>query len=165
MFKTNKNTNKDNKSSKKKNILYILIAIIAIIIAFILGLYLNDDLPRFDNADDWDGNVRVGDNSDTGNDSIAIVGYPSATITSENRTMPLINSDKNDVNIIFTVIDEDGTEVYKTDYIAPGKVKNADIYDKLSTGTHNLTIQYKTFDAKTNSVCTGANVAVTVTKE
>lgn len=94
-------------------------------------------------------------------ESIKIPGFKSETLDNNNQELYLTNPQDNSVYIKYDIKERNKT-IYETDYIEPGLMVKANIYDSLSQGIHDIDINLFTRDIITGENCNGAKMKIKV---
>lgn len=141
-------------NTKNKHLKSITIFMIIILIIIVLLIIINNK-----NTSQFESGLN-----DTINQaSIAIPGYESLTLTANSKVqnLRLSNPRQNQCYFQITLYLEDGTELWKSDLIKPGKAsKTMKLNQKLATGTYpNAILKYSCF--KMNDELTPLNGAET----
>lgn len=100
--------------------------------------------------------------------SIAVPGFESTTVKAgqEQQNVWLYNPEKNNCNFSVTILLPDGTEVYKSGLIAPGKaIYTAEFTQQVKVGTYeNAALQYD-FYSLDGTACGGTKAYFTLEVE
>ena len=98
---------------------------------------------------------------------IDVNGFNNVTIRKNAKYLFLDNPENNHVYFVYTVEDENGNEVYKSDYIEPGENSgvNWEIRKDLDVGTYELTFHVHTYDINTMETRVGTSFKATVVIE
>ena len=99
---------------------------------------------------------------------IAIPSYSAITVKADATSVevPFRNPDVNGVYFVLTLTLDDGTELYKSNYIAPGEsVGTATFTKALPKGTYTGKLKYETFSMDDYSQRNGTELPITVTAE
>lgn len=94
----------------------------------------------------------VTQNVPTITETTTFTGYRDIVIDDTNQLLVLSNSETNTVYFQY-VLSENGKELYKTNMIRPGKVKNVNLKELLSNGSHKIRIDTLTYDIDSKEPC------------
>lgn len=154
---------------------YLLVRIIAILLCLaiiLLGIYFVSNLDVSDktqnsildidqNAVDNDPNSQV----NSSGSGIQIPGFKAININanSKNVQVSFSNPQGNPCYFVVSLMLEDGTELYKSKMIPPGKgVYNISLEKALSKGEYNGILKYETYGIDGLNPMNGANLKLTV---
>lgn len=114
-------------------------------------------------GEEWDGQLgdRAGDSMEN-QESIEIPGYNKLTVNSKFPEVTLINTDANDVYLQYTITDEEGEQLYKSELILPNETVKWNAKEVLKNGEYNLKFHISTYDMETQQPYNGANQSVLV---
>lgn len=154
---------------RRLSLLIILIPLLLLLL-FCGIFYCNNDNDRDD-----DGGIDIEDavdysDDETGAADDAIVeyteipGFVDKTYTDLDRVIKLYNPKGNTVYFQYLLYENDEV-IFETDWIAPNKMVEYNIYENLSSGSHDIKIVINTCDIDTYAVCSGANQEITVSVE
>ena len=115
-------------------------------------------------AKNWDGTTGKGTDTEAKTEQTEIPGYANLYVTKASPNINLGNPEENTVYFKY-VIEENGTVLFQTDLIAPGKAIPANLYEKLTDGEHTLSFVISTYDVTTQAPCNGATQSVVITKK
>ncbi|WP_143315265.1 hypothetical protein [Clostridium sp. HBUAS56017] len=156
----------------KKNLLPLRIVITLICLAIILfGIYYAsnlDDSKTQDSIIDIDPNAIDNDpNSqvNTSGNGIQIPGFKILNIAADNKNAQVgfSNPQGNPCYFVVSLILEDGTELYKSKMIPPGKgIYNILLEKTLPKGEYNGILKYETYGVDGLNPMNGANLKLTV---
>lgn len=172
---------KDGKSMRKR-ILLVLLVLLLIAGGVLVGLNWNNwfgpdtsqtdgNSPDIDpNAEDRQGTLPNGNDNGGTSDGIAIPGYKSITLKAsvKEQSVSLVNPEQNNCYFVLSLILEDGTDIYKSKMIPPGKwLYKIELTKTLTAGTYeNCTLKYETYRMdETLASMNGADVNVTLIVE
>lgn len=128
------------------------VAILACCVVAILGItFYNDNRDKGLTGNVWDGETNNED-TDLGNDSIAIPGYTVQAVNKKNPCIVLGNPDINDVYFTYHIYDENNDEIYTSDYIHPGEKDDWNVYDMIQPGEHEFRFLITTCDLEDKDV-------------
>lgn len=144
----------ENKKSKKK--LIVTIIIILLILALAVGgliIYNNHFAGKPADSDgvvgkvvtDWDDGIENTPSSSEGG-GVQIPGYKAATMNYGDKSLQISigNPKENKCGFYATVKLEDGTVLYKSDFLAPGSgLTNIPISVSLEKGEHKAMVLYQ----------------------
>lgn len=150
---------------------FILIAILILIGVMMAGMALYATWGRFNSKGDKPGlefepphDIVEEDKREAVTETIEIPGYPNITLSESKKELQLINPEGNTVYFMYIILEGD-TEIYRTKAILPGNSVMCDLYSKLDSGTHTLTLSVVTYDVDTQAGCNGADQDILVTIE
>lgn len=112
-------------------------------------------------------NEETDNDSDINNDDerIAIPGYVTQRVTEEKPTISLGNPKRNDVYFTYHISDENGKEIYTSDYISPGMKIDWNAYEDLPDGTNTYRFLITTCDMVDTTIpYNSAEMTVEITK-
>ena len=114
-------------------------------------------------AVDWEG-VHV---SETGGvaESIAMPGYKSIMVDAgkTEANVNLYNPENNPCYFVISLVLDDGTLLYQSDMIAPGKgLYKITLAEPLPAGEYAATLQYETYSLEDLTPMNGANIRLTL---
>lgn len=172
------NTDQDYAAVLRKNwIFFILSFLLIVLILFGISTAVwknvlkvnrvvdNKVQLEFQDTREWDGTLPgEGSSSTEETGSIDIIGYPDQHLTQEKPFLLFINLESNTVNMVFTVLDEDGTQLYRSKYIAPGQMYEWDAYNGIPREECEVEIRIETFDTADNMPCNGTSQWVKIRK-
>lgn len=158
--------------AKRPILLFIILGIFSLaLLGFgILNLLPKEVIPEqiiellpIENAEDWDGEYAKGESTEAIAEQTEIPGYANLFVSKDSPNIPLINPENNTVYFKY-VIKEGDTIIYETNLIEPNKMVNANLYDILIVGEHELTFHISTYDINTQVGCNGATQTVSIIK-
>lgn len=129
--------------------------------------YIETDPDYDDEQRDWDGALpKSGKDSTAAQDTTTFPGYSTVIVTQDNPVMELVNPSINTVDFRYTVLNAEGTELYTTSKIRPGKCVPFSI-GKLfnATGSYELNLIIKTFDVESGVECTSVTIPIVLVIE
>lgn len=145
-----------NSDKNNRRIIIILLLVILALIAALLWLYFSHQQRIDKNA------VGIVEGKQATTEYATIPGFESMIFAADTTEQEVYfaNPESNTVNLQLTLSLPDGTELYKSDLIEPGKVvKNITISKALSPGTYeNANLHYDCFTSE-NEKCNSANVS------
>ena len=140
----------------------IVIVVLFILIIIIESLFLFIRYPKENNEDHFQENSIV----ENSNNSIAIPGYEGSTLkaNSKKQDLSLKNPAENNCYFIITLYLEDGTELWKSDYIKAGDIsKPIKLNQELSAGNYSAKLKYECFALnKEKTPLNGAEINLTL---
>jgi len=139
---------KDNNSNSNQKLKIIIILLLLITIVSLSATFYFIFLK--DNSNSWiDNNGNYIQEVEKNPDSISIPGYESITLkaNTKKQTIALQNPEKNLCLFVIKLYLEDGTLIYESDYIKPGKVsKQIILKQPLVEGVYpNSILEYSCF--------------------
>lgn len=159
MEKENKNNN--NNNDKKKNIIAIIFLIVLVILALLFAK--RNVAPKNELDFEDDKKIEAEDNTtEASTEYIDVPGYSNLQVTSEKKTVRLINPEDNTVYFVYQINSDNGKMIYKTKAIKPGNMVEVDLYSILSSGDHTVNIVVNTYDVDTQEVCNGTTQQVMI---
>lgn len=147
----------EKEKTKRNNKKKFIGVLVVIIIVFIICLFYQDKEPLFE-GEPWDKQLHI-NNNESSSDETIITGYSEVVLTETQPCIPLVNDERNTVNMKFHIYEGDN-ELYTTKYVAPSNVVNANIRNKLGGGTHTITIFIETFDIETNEPANQSSLSI-----
>lgn len=131
-----------------------------------LPSYVEEDVGYDEDQIDWNANenVKSGTDSKACINTTSFPGYSQVYIANANETVALVNPAVNTVDFTYTIVDADGTKLYTTSKIRPGKYVPFSI-GKLYPhyGSYTLAFIVRTYDTDTGIECTSITMPITLT--
>jgi len=152
---------KHQSNSKNPPAKYILIFVLFTLLVLFLFLLKNNTPTKFPN------DAASSQSEETTNEnSIAIPGYEGLTLKADTKKqeISLKNPAENNCYFVITLYLEDGTELWKSDYIKSGDIsKPIKLNRKLSAGNYSAKLKYDCFALnKEKTPLNGAEIKLTL---
>lgn len=168
IMRLNKNIVKESneqeaKPKSKKKIIISIVVITIILISVIAYLFFakdNSNLPAFG------GESKVETvEEDNQAPSIIIDGFTTANVTEKNPYIWLANPSENNVYFEYHIFDENGTEIFVSDYLPPEEDKGVNFEPRkyLDKGERVLTFTINTYAIDSLEARNGSSFQATVT--
>lgn len=113
----------------------------------------------------WDVNIPEEDKPTEGG-KILLPGYSSMTMKAgtKEQEVNIGNPADNNCYFIITLKLEDGTELFKSDYLKPGEgLKNITLNQTLKSGQYQAVVEYKCYSLQDQSQLNGGSSGFTLT--
>lgn len=164
--------NNKRKKTMKRIIMFIVIVIIIILLLLLRscsscsghgGSKSTGNPPlTIETENKWDGTSQE-NTEEIVTEYIEIPGYSNLAVSKKTQTIHLGNPEKNTVYLQYQIVEGDEV-IYETNAIKPGNMVDANLYELLSPGEHDVKFVINTYDIETESSCNGAIQDVTITK-
>lgn len=160
---------------QKKVLISVITAVLVFLITVILVFSMNNQpkkSPSPVNNLDIDSNaINVSDTSSipqASTTNISIPGYKEIVVEANQKevSVPFYNPKENGVYFVISLSLDDGTEIYESKLIEPGKgVNKITLLKPFKEGSYNAILSYKTFNLADKTPRNGANLKVKIIAE
>ena len=153
-----------NRLPLRAGIAAVCVLLIAAVAFFLPSSPIPTALGLDPNATDYSDSNEFNQGGTAG-DHIEIPGYKSIPIAADSTevTVDFRNPEANNCYFVIHLTLEDGTELYRSELIAPGKgVQNISLSHPLSAGEYAATVRYDTYAMDGQTPLNGAQIKVTL---
>ncbi|MCD7921554.1 MAG: hypothetical protein LUG27_03835 [Clostridiales bacterium] len=161
----------EKKNHSRKRAAAILIAVIAVVVAALLihqFLLKNDESDTGSGAGEvvaWDVDIDTEEDTAGATGAIQIPGYESMIFTAGEtiQTVDIGNPADNTCYFVITLLLEDGTELFQSDYLEPGQgFESIELTQALEEGEYTAVIRYECYSMEDMSALNGASSEFTL---